>query len=921
MPRCVTSVPWLLRGLTLCVFACLNPSGGAADEQLHWAFQPLATYPLPPQAGNTRWASTPVDHFIAARRRRDGVPPASPADRGTFLRRLTMDLTGLPPALSELAEYERDRRPDATSRVVDRLLASPEYGIRWARHWLDVVRYTDYLNADPLGKNANPKFELYEAYRYRDWVIDAFNSDLPYDDFIRHQLAGDLLDDPHGGSIYPAGLIATTVLAIGFWENGCADKKKVVSDIVDDQIDLVGKAFLGITLSCSRCHDHKFDPITQEDYYGLAGIFYSSRVLASVGTKGDHTILLRTPLESTEDLARRQQSLAELASVEQEITRVKSQLLRAAKMVAWFDFEENTVATTADNVGGYLGRLHGDAVISEGRFGQGVTLDGDGDFVDGTAQADFQVKRGTIMAWFRFDADIRSEGQIVGMPFHSTKWIDPYYALQAWISPDGTHLGGQTNHHGTRLQTIYASSAELDVGPGEWHHIAAIYDGRFVRLVVDGRPVGAAIDGGSDGGGIHYDGNPNLTIGTRNVVDVGNYFKGTIDEVKLFDGALNATQIRAAMQSPVPQQFAVAFRDGTIPAPLSVTLEEQQAEIARKIQELEERAQKIRGEFPPEVPLAMAIQEGGTPDSLFPSIQNVPLHQRGRYDRLGAVVARRVPKFLPGLVTRAITRGSGRRELASWVTSPNNPLTPRVMVNRVWQYHFGQGIVTTANNFGKLGNLPTHPQLLDWLARWLTDRRGSLKQLHRLLVTSSTYRQSTASQNHLTHALLDRSWARMRPRRLTAEAIRDGMLAAADQLELVHGGPAFPSLARPRRSVYIQTRRFTRNRYATLFDAANPEQSVPRRAVTTTAPQALFLMNHPFVQQQATHLAARLARLRPDNPTARIRLAYRLLFSRDPTAEEMSLGKEFLATAPEPEDRWIDYAQLLLCSNEFFYTE
>ena len=895
-----------------------------SEPTTHWSYQAPVAAPLPPESSGD-WGLNPIDAFVAAAHSQAGLRPAPPAAARTLIRRLSFNLTGLPPTPRDVAEFVKAATVDrqaAIHTLTHRLLGSTAYGVRWARHWLDAVRYTDYLREDALGANKAPLYELYEAYRYRDWVVDALNRDMPYDVFVRHQIAGDLMPHPAGNAFYRDGLIATGVLAFGFWENGCADKKKVVSDIVDDQIDVVGKAFLGLTLACARCHDHKFDPLTQEDYYGLAGIFYSSRVLQSVGKKGDHTVLLRTSLRSPAERKRHQRERIEISALQEKLDQARSELPTGAKMVAWFDFEGNTERSTTDNVGPYVGRLHGDAVIGDGKFGHGVALDGDGDFVDGTAQAEFLVKTGTIMAWFRYHADIRSEGQIAGLPFHTNSWTDPYYALQAWISPDGTHLGAQTNHTGARIQTIFASGAHLGIGPGEWHHIAAVYNGRRVRLVVDGRPVSTAVAGGPAEGTIYYKGVPNLTIGTRNVVDRGNFFKGSIDEVKLFDGALNTAQVRAAMQSPVPEDFAIGFRDRTVPQSLRQSLAAQQTRIARLQIEIDERTRTMRNEFPREEPLAMTIQEGGTPDSLFPGLQDVPVHIGGRYDRLGAVVPRRMPAFLAGRNQPPINAGSGRRELARWITSKNNPLTARVIVNRVWQHHFGQGLVRTANNFGVLGETPSHPRLLDWLACWFMDAGWSIKKLHRLIVTSATYQQSATQDATIVERDVDnRFLTRMPARRLAWEPLRDAMLAVAGRLDQAQGGPAEAENSVPRRSLYIQTRRFDRNRYAMLFDCANPEQVVARRTVSTTAPQALFCLNNAFVKQQAAALALRLARVCPQDGPGRVQRAYTLLFARPASAQELTLALDFIRAAPNRKQGWIEYTQVLLTSNEFFYLE
>lgn len=901
--------------LIMATACCTIAPAIAKDATDHWAFQTLVN-PPPPAVTNQDWLRTPIDNFIAAAHARQGFIPAAPAEKRTLIRRATFDLTGLAPTPAEVATFLADTTPGAFATVVNRLLESPQYGVRWGRHWLDAVRYTDYLNADPLKTNKQPLYELYQAYRYRDWVVDALNTDVPYDQFIVHQIAGDLIPNPNGDALYPEGLIATTVLSIGFWENGCADKKKVVSDIVDDQIDVVGQAFLGLTLSCARCHDHKFDPVTQEDYYGLAGIFYSSRVLESVGNKGDHTKLLRVPLVEPEYLQRRQQAMEALAVVKKEIEQLQTQIHAGpATMVAYYDFENSEgTKTTKDRIGGYVGTLHGNAVIGEGKFGHGITLDGDGDFVDGTAQPGFQVTCGTVMAWFHYDRDISSEGQIVGLPFDVSAWTEPYYGLQAWISPDGNALGAQANHNGARLQTVNAPG----VKPLEWHHIAASYDGQFVRVFVDGQLTGSVVDGGSADGKIQYRGNPNLTIGTRNVLDPGNFFKGKIDEVKLFDQPLNSIQIQAAMQFPEPPDFARNLRGETTSSEREFAI----AKLQRRVEILEQQAAEIEKNTPPEAPLAMAIQEGGTPDSLFPGIQDVPLHVRGRYNKLAEVIPRRMPEFFAGTDQPPITSGSGRWELAQWIASGDNPLTARVIVNRVWQHHFGKGLVHTPNNFGQLGEPPTHPELLDWLATWLVDHDWSLKELHRLIMLSATYRQSSLQDEEtIRRDPGNRLLARMTSRRLEAEPIRDAMLQVAGQLDLSHGGPAEAEIVLPRRSLYIQTRRFTRNAYAMLFDCANPEQPVAQRDISTTAPQALFLLNNEFVKQQAQALVRRLENESPNDGSERIQRAYQLLFARPASEVEEAIAEQFLSQAPDREQGWFDFAHLLLCSNEFFYVE
>jgi hypothetical protein len=670
--------------------------GGAAgkftvtEEQRHWwAFQPVRDVP-PPAVKDTIWPRSEIDRFILAELEGHGLTPAAPADKRTLLRRATFDLTGLPPTPDEVDAFLADDSPLAFAKVVDRLLASPAYGERWGRHWLDVVRYADYYQADPHEHGSANKFELFEAYRYRDWVVAAFNRDMPFDQFVVHQIAGDLLPNPRGEPIYREGRIATAFLALGSWDHGDADKDKLVSDIVDDQIDTVGKAFMGLTLGCARCHNHKFDPVSQQDYYALAGIFYSTHILANVGTKGDHSVIQRVPLASPEYLQKREAQVKKLQELDGQIAQ-------------------------------------------------------------------------------------RSAGLIV-------------------------ELAG-------------------------------------------------------------------------------------------------------------PQ-----------PSPVLVGLQAQSEELMK----LEGQREALRKTLLPAPPLTLGAQEGGTPGGLFPAIQDVPIHVRGSYTRLGAVVPRRLPAFFVGMDQPPITHGSGRLEVARWVAGADNPLTARVLVNRVWQHHFGEGIGRTPNNFGKLGEPPTHPALLDWLAARFVAEGWSVKALHRYIMLSAAYQQASVVSAEALHKDPDNRWfGRQNARRLEAEAIRDAMLAAAGRLDRALGGPAALDLDRPRRSLYVQTTRWDRTNFSTLFDAANPDQPVEKRTVSTVAPQALFLLNHEFVVSQAKRVAERLRQEMPANDGARIDRAYRLLFGRPVRPEEAEIGRAFLSRAARrgSDAAWIDYVHVLLCSDECVYVD
>jgi cytochrome c553 len=636
-----------------------------------WAFQPVQQI-VPPGVLATAWVRSPVDQFVLHQLESRGMSPAPPAEKHTWLRRATFDLTGLPPTPDEVDNFASDDSPDAAERVIDRLLTSPAYSERWARHWLDVVRYADYHDGNPTARVAS--CEPMNAWRYRDWVVASLARDLPFDHFIVHQIAGDLLPSPDGQEFYADGLIATTMLSNGVWDRGDADKEKIVSDMVDDQIDTIGKAFLGLTLGCARCHDHKFDPISQSDYYALAGIFYSTHILKELGTKGGEYTLNRVPLATKAYRAEREDQLRRIAE---------------------------------------------------------------------------------------FNAKV------------------------------------------------------------------------------------------------------------------------------------------AALEKKSPK----------LPAD-----DEERQKLAKQ-------RDRFQAELLPEPPVVEAAQEGGTPGGLFPGIGDVPLHLRGSYTRLGPIVARRFPVFFKGDNQPPISSGSGRRELAAWIASKDNPLTARVIANRLWQGHFGAGLVATANNLGMTSQPPSHPELLDWLATRLVDDGWLLKKLHRRIVLSATYRQSSAAapaRNPKSKIENPKS-----PTRLEAEAIRDAILAVSGQLDGQTGGPAGADVQSPRRSLYVQTARWDRGSFALLFDAANPDQSTEKRMATTVAPQALFLLNDEFVRNQAKHLSERLLREVPDDETARLSHAYRLLFARSPSVEEIEVCRELLTAAAShgTEAAWRELAHVLLCSNEFVYVD
>ena len=824
-----------------------------------WAFQPVRDH-APPPVRAENWPRNDLDRFIQAKLEAAGSAPALAAERVAWLRRATFDLTGLPPTPEEVAAFVADTSDRAFDSVVERLLNSSTYGQRWARHWLDVVRYADYHDFNPKLRVAS--CEITEAWRYRDWVVDAFNCDLPFDQFIMHQIAGDQLPSPTGEEVYADGLVATTFLSNGVWDRGDADKEKIVSDMVDDNIGVIGKAFLALTLDCARCHDHKFDPISTEDYYGLAGMFYSSHLLKELGAKGGEYTVNRVPLIGPAALAKR-------AAQEKRLGEITAKL---AELDREHRFRE---------------------LIAEGRR----------------------------LVPIRFQSEAGATGMIAddGSITVNGKLAKDKYVVETVI-PDGLKV------RYLRLE------ARPDValpasGPGR------ASDGNFVvsRLSVSFVPA----DGQAEPKAVKF-------VSAQADFEQTNFpAKSALDD-DLKDGWAVSPQIGVA--------HAAAFEfapETVIPAgsKLRVTIEQQHSDqhtlgrfrlsVAEALtisppvdtaqrQELATARDALQKELAVPVPLAMAVTDGGTPGGLFPGIQDVPIHIRGSYAKLGPVVARRLPSFFAGTNQPPITQRSGRRELAAWIASPKNPLTARVIVNRVWHWHFGEGLVRTPSNFGMLSEPPTHPELLDWLATRFIEEGWSLKNLHRRIMLSATYRQaSRVSREVFDRDPENRLVGRFTPRRLEAEAIRDAILAVNGQLDQTAGGPAGDDFTMRRRSLYVQTARWQRDSYANLFDAANPDSSTEKRVTSTVAPQALLLLNHPWMQDQARHFAERLVREVPEGDAARIQRAYQLLFGRKPKDAELAVAQAIVLGADPAVANagWVDLAHVLLCSNEFIYID
>ncbi|MCA8983311.1 MAG: PSD1 domain-containing protein [Planctomycetaceae bacterium] len=657
-----------------------------------WSFQPLARQEPPPRKQD-QWSRAKIDPFILAKLEEHGLTPSPAAARATLIRRLSFNLIGLPPTPEEIAQFVNDTSPNAYEQLVDRLLASPHYGERWGRMWLDLARYSDTTESW-LGATTH-------AHLYRDWVIRAFNEDLPYDQFVRRQLATDMLEETGLEDLPALGFLG---LSPTYFKELLLPPdiiKVIVADEWEERVDAVGRTFLGLTLACARCHDHKFDPISTEDYYALAGVFASTR-------------MTQRPMIPDEQYA-------PVATAKATVAELKEQLQKLGKA--------------------------------------------------------------------------------------KPKPADEIAALEQKIK-------------------------EIETSTPDYH------------------------------------------------------------------------------------------------TPMAHVVEDESLYVE----------------------LAGSDPQSGTKLVHRPEPQNLNLFIRGNPNRLGPVIPRRFLTVLSPGEPEAFQQGSGRLELAQAILNDAGPLTARVIVNRVWQGHFGRGLVDTPSNFGRLGSPPTHPELLEDLTARFVENGWSLKWLHREIVLSATYQQASSHDGQKFAIDPDNHWLwRMNRRRLDVEPWRDAMLAVSGQLDLSQGGPGLPldELSNHRRTIYGTIHRREISKTLAMHDFPDPGLHSPQRINTTTPLQGLFLLNSPFVMEQARVLAARLQQEQPASLPDRVQRAHQLVFGRDATPAEVQLAREYIPDKPnspqtpdsisantaEPESStepvsppevdaaWVRYAHALLASNEFLFID
>jgi mono/diheme cytochrome c family protein len=871
-----------------------------------WAFQPIGR-PSPPAVKDPAWVRNPIDAFVLARLDGAGLRPAARAEKLTLLRRATFDLIGLPPTPQECDAFLADETPQAFANVVDRLLASPHYGERWGRHWLDVVHY-----ADTHGFESDRKRP--DAWRYRDYVIDAFNRDKPFDRFLSEQIAGDVLDPSNPQAIAALGFLGTGPWdQIGHEAKASDLRRRARADELDDIVNTVVATTLGLTLNCARCHDHKFDPLPQRDYYRVVAVF--------AGVKHGER-----PLRSaaSEERARQLADLKlALARIKAELGRIDHAPLDLADIVAGGngfgsgERDRGIDPRSGEASSGRLGILPG---LQVNKFTPSHLPLVDGIVVPNGASPISST--GIVIPTRATDGqswDYVQAGKVLSQDTAEIDGVDYAAAPHAMIALHANKAltfdlaairQALPQYRALRFQAVAAYGG---LGAGADADFAVYVDGtlRAERRNINHASGGTALD---------------LPLAaderflTLVATDGGNVI--AFDQIFFGDPRLVPDQpaIAVAADSAVAADGALAADGASAPDSAAKTaLHDQRRAIEKQLADLtvDEKVYAVVSQEP----AATHLLKRGDPES--PAEEVSP----------GALSV--VQSLSADLAATQSPEQERRAALATWLTDPANPLVRRVAVNRLWHYHFGTGLVATPSDFGFNGDRPSHPELLDWLASELLDQRWSLKQLQRTIMLSSTYQQSCApNETAETSDRGNRLLWRMNRRRLEAEAVRDAVLAVSGKLNPQHGGSPFEDFVyiekyapvyqyivadRPelwRRTVYRFAVRSVPNPWLEALDCPNPSIQTPARNRTTTALQALALLNNPFVLQQSRYFAERLRSEAPDRLPEQVRLAYRLAFAREASDQEAAEAIDFVASHDLTE-----LCHLLFNASEFVYVD
>lgn len=808
------------------------------EHKAFWSFQPLRVPKLPS-------TKSTVDHLVRRKLTELRLKPNNLADRRILLRRLSFDLLGLPPSPEEVKAFLSDSSPQAVARTVDRLLGSPHFGERWGRFWLDVARYgeNDYSGVQVR--------EYPQAWRYRDWVIEAFNADMPYDLFVKAQIAADLLPGDNNKLLGGLGLFG-----LGPWYYSISHPPQARADERHERVDMISRGFLGLTAACARCHDHKYDPISMEDYYGLAGVF------ASVHYKS-------YPLVRREEVERFQ-------AQEKKVKDLKTAI-------------EEYLKRQSDELAEIMARQTSRYMQASWKILKSHELSEEAKAVRIRAEAEAGgVDQETLTRCVAY----------LARPQEEHPYLRPWSQLLEKADATEAEIRREADDYQEVILSIVAEKKALD------EEIRTL----LARLPPEEKRERTRLPDGFVSG---------------NGFEVARTLRGTDIDPK----TLSRERYVAWKQLLGDDDKAIfRYREKKLERFL-------QGEWKKHLEALQRELEDLKSKLPQPYPYLAGIEEWKDP-------RNANLNIRGNPFQEGREVPRRFLAVLSDSTPRPFQQGSGRLELADAIVA--HPLAARVMANRVWQHLFGTGIVRTTDNFGKTGDRPSNPELLEYLSWRLVNQKWSVKKLIREIVLSQTYQ--AASDDSKANETIDpnnRFFWRANRRRLDAEAIRDSILFVSGRLDTKLGGPSQeltaentnsiaamnPTSDRPsqeptgeniRRTVYVKVGRLKLDETLALFDVPSPSVSNSQRGVTNVPLQRLFFLNSEFILNQSDALVKRLRTANADE-LAVIRNAYNLLFAREPSSSEAQMARDFLATAGK--DAWTLYAQALLSSNEFVYVD
>lgn len=843
-------------------------------ENALWSLKPIKEINIPINK-TTNWGLNSIDNFILRKLSEKSLSPTTRADRRSIIRRASYDLTGLPPTPEAVSEFLGDPDVDAIAfaKVVDKLLESKAYGEKWGRHWLDVVRY-----ADTAGENSDHPVE--DAWRYRNWVIQSLNNDMPYDQFVREQIAGDILAVGKNGKEFADNIIASGYLAIARRFGHDIDKRMYLT--YEDVIDNLGKTFLGLSIACARCHDHKHDPITSADYYALYGVMASSR-LPFPGCEPKQQPRDLVPLVTGDVIEENNEWEQKLKNLQHDlIENPKKELMKVAS-------ESYRMLSSGHLPVGKSVDLSFDPIKINVKKGEAIQISIAPNTNHGadTTLVELKIKHQTDSGnqeWSTQDlVDILTKGN----PLNSNNSI--WYFLD--IGPEGPRLLSE------KAEEIDGQSTLKKWSIGGLPSVA-INNGND--------PIKAWTEIPARSFFVHPSADSPVAVTWISPIT------GKIEiELKMADGHASGDGVIWQLQHFANHKIHSSYEKLAV-----------DKEGIAKIEEHKNKKPISQTDY------AYAVAEGKPED--------YPIHNRGDAKDLGPIVKRRFLTVLGGEIV-GDKNSSGRLDLAEKIVSPKNPLTARVMVNRIWAWHFGRGIVRTLNDFGNHGTLPTHPELLDYLAKEFISSGWSIKNMHRIIMNSATYQQSAQSGTGVKY------YAGFERRRLNAEEIRDSILLLSGMLDESPGREhPFPPKSKwnfsqhapfadeyftSKRSVYVMRKRNRISSFFSLFDGPDPNASTANRSQTTVPSQALYFMNDPFFHDCADQLSANIRAIGPDE---RLEYAYQLLFSRPAHKTDHEDFEAFtkvmapnISNDPEEQDTeiWKSYSRILMSSNEFLYLD